>query len=107
VISRHGSKGGRFIDGMYSEASQMYYINGITILQDTGILSDHDLVISKFELGLKKYDVSKAKEERIEYREIMNIPVDMLPNAEHPTLSDRVKEAIFKSTRHYTNYFTK
>ncbi len=45
IISRHGSKGGRFIDGMYTLKQALPYILGITIVMDTGIYSDHDLII--------------------------------------------------------------
>jgi hypothetical protein len=44
IIFRHGSKGGRFIDGMYITKQELTQVTGITIIQDTGIYSDHDLV---------------------------------------------------------------
>lgn len=90
IISRFGSKGGRFIDGMYSDPAAMQFNTGVIILQETGISSDHNLVISKFDFGMKKFDISKGKEERIDFRRIMNIPVAILTGGEHPTLSDKV-----------------
>ena len=44
IISRHGSKGGRFIDGMYSCQQGLQKITGMSIVQDSGIASDHSLV---------------------------------------------------------------
>jgi hypothetical protein len=46
IISCHGSKGGRFIDGMYVRKQELPFIEGITIIHDTGIHSDHSLIIS-------------------------------------------------------------
>jgi hypothetical protein len=37
IISRHGSKGGRFIDGMYTTKQGLTQVTGITVIQDTGI----------------------------------------------------------------------
>jgi hypothetical protein len=58
IISRHGTKGGRFIDGTYTCIQGMEKVTGITIVKDTGINSDHDLVISKLDLGIEKFQVS-------------------------------------------------
>jgi len=90
IISRHGSKGGRFIDGMYTSSKGLSHVLGITIIKDTGIYSDHDLVISKIDLGIKKFDISNDKEERIDFRSIMNIPVAISPEHDHPTLNTKV-----------------
>jgi hypothetical protein len=90
VISRHGSKGGRFIDGMYTTTHDLIHVIGIIIIQDTGILSDHDLVISKIELGIEKFNMSMAKEERFDFRQIMNIPVALQKGHDHPTLNENV-----------------
>jgi hypothetical protein len=46
ITSRHGPKGGRFIDGMYTLPTFLHLIIGIFIVQETGIFSDHDLVIT-------------------------------------------------------------
>jgi hypothetical protein len=58
IISRHGSKGGRFIDGMYTYKDSLPYIKGIIIVEETGIYSDHNMVhnmvVSKFDLGLQQ-----------------------------------------------------
>jgi hypothetical protein len=64
IISRHGSKGGRFIDGMYTCRNGLLHVQGITIIHDTGILRDHDMVITKCDLGIEKFQINKAKEER-------------------------------------------
>jgi len=90
VISRHGYKGGRFIDGMYTSKQGLEHVTGITITHDTRILSDHDLVISKIDLGIKKYAISYAKEERVDFRSIMNIPVQYTNKSAHPVLNDNV-----------------
>lgn len=63
IVSRHGSKGGRFIDGMYTSTPGLANILGISIIHDTGISSDHDLVITKMDLGIEKYHINKEKEE--------------------------------------------
>jgi hypothetical protein len=75
---------------MYSDPAAMQFNTGVIILQEIGISSDHNLVISKFDFGMKKFDFSSDKEERIDFRRIMNIPVAILTGEEHPTLSDKV-----------------
>jgi len=52
---------------MYTDLQGMQHIQGIAIAHDTKIFSDHSLVITKMELGLKKYTISQAKEERVDY----------------------------------------
>jgi hypothetical protein len=89
ITSRHGPKGGRFIDGMYTFPENIPNITGIVIVQDTGIFSDHDLFISKCDLGLKKFTISSEKEERIDYRQIMTIPVQLKKDNDHPSLSEK------------------
>jgi hypothetical protein len=54
IISRHGAKGGRFIDGMYACPQGLERVQGITIIKDTGVNSDYALIISNIELGIKK-----------------------------------------------------
>ena len=73
IVSRHGTKGGRFIDGTYTCLEGLAKVNGITIIRDSGISSDHDLVISKIDLGIKQFQISKDREERINFRQIMYI----------------------------------
>jgi len=46
IISRHGTKGGRFIDGMYACPQGLERVMGISIINDAGIDSDHALIIS-------------------------------------------------------------
>ena len=75
IISRHGSKGGQFIDGMYACSKGLEKITGIFIVEDAGIHSDHDLIISKIDMGIIPYEINKAKEERIDFKRIMGIPV--------------------------------
>ena len=48
---------------MYTTAQGLNYVTGITIVQDTGILSDHDMVISKLDLGIESFSISTEKEE--------------------------------------------
>jgi hypothetical protein len=38
IVSCHGSKGGRFIDGMYTSSFGLANIFGISIMQDSGII---------------------------------------------------------------------
>jgi hypothetical protein len=90
IISRHGSRGGRFIDGMYTTKNGLQYSIGITIIQDTGILSDHDMIINKFDLGIEKFEISKEKEERIDFRRMMSIPIAFKPKQNHPSLNDNI-----------------
>jgi len=95
VISRHGAKGGRFIDVMYTLPQGLSYIQGITIVTDTGIFSDHhDLVISKFDLGIKRFKISEEKEERIDYKSIMNIPMTIKLGTDHPVINDSVYKGL-------------
>jgi hypothetical protein len=85
VTSRHGPKGGRFIDGMYTFPSYLSSILGIVIVHDTGIYSDHNLIISKCDLKIETYEISKQKEERIDFRQIMSIPMSIKHGADHPS----------------------
>jgi len=75
IISRHGIKGGRFIDSMYTCDQGLGKILGISLINDTGINSDHVIVLNKIDLGIEKFKVTKKREERIDFRRIMNIPV--------------------------------
>jgi hypothetical protein len=98
IISRRGYKGGRFIDGMYTTQQGSKHITGISIIKDSGICLNHDLIISKIDLGLEQYAVDMATEERIDFRSIMNIPVHMCHDNDHPTLNINVfKGADFKN----------
>ena len=98
IITRHGSKGGRFIDGMYACPSSIPYVLGMQIIADSSIHSDHDLVVHKIDLGIKQFQVSKEKEERFDFRKIMNIPVQLRPGDDHPSLSTTVfKGADFRT----------
>jgi hypothetical protein len=90
IISRHGSKGGRFIDGMYTCKQGLQKITGISIVKDLGVASDHSLIVNKIDLGIENFHVSKDKEERIDFRQIMNIPVHILPGEDHPSLNEAV-----------------
>jgi hypothetical protein len=94
IISHHGAKGSRFLDGMYACQRGISCILGITIVQDTGFSSDHDLVISKCDLGLDHFEVSHEKEKRFNFRSIMNIPVTSRHGHDHPSLNDKVFEGI-------------
>jgi hypothetical protein len=94
IISRHGSKGGRFIDGMYTCRNGLLHVQGITIIHDTGILRDHDMVITKCDLGIEKFQINKAKEERCDYRSIMNIPVAIKKGQIHPLLNTNVFKGV-------------
>jgi len=87
IISRHGSKGGRFIDGMYTQKLAKSYITGITIIEDMGIFSDHNMVISKCDLGMQEFKISDEKQEKIDFRKILNIPMTITTGSNHPTLS--------------------
>jgi len=63
---------------------------GITIIPDLGIHSDHSLNISRIDLGIENFEVSKDCEERIDFKRIMNISVRIKVGDDHPTLSDTV-----------------
>jgi hypothetical protein len=75
---------------MYTIKQGLPDILGINIIQKTGIHSDHDMIINKFDLGIKLFEISKEKEEKIECWQIMNIPVTLKPGQEHPSLNDYV-----------------
>ena len=68
----------------------------MTIVQDTGILSDHDMVISKLDLGIESFSISTEKEEWFNFWQIMNIPTIIKPGHNHPTLNENV----FKGTEY-------
>jgi hypothetical protein len=61
VVTRHGSKGGRFIDGMYASPASISNVLGIQIINDSSVHSDHDLVISKIDLGIKNFKLVRIK----------------------------------------------
>jgi hypothetical protein len=67
------------------EYIHIHYITGITIISDTGIFSDHNLVISKCNLDLPSFVISKEKEERFNFWRIMPIPIKTKQGDEHPT----------------------
>ena len=90
VISRHGSKGGRFLDGMYTCTKGLDKLTGISIVTDTGVYSDHDLIITKMDLGIEPFVIDKSKEERIDFKRIMEIPVHIKPGDIHPTLNTSI-----------------
>ena len=92
IISRHGSKGGRIIHGMYTSPHDQLHVQGIAIVKDMGIHSDYDMVVSKIDLGIQRFDISKEKEEQIDFRHIMNILVALKPGHDHPTLNENVYE---------------
>jgi len=65
-------------------------VTGLTLIEDAGISSDHVLVISKIDLGMEIFVVSKEREERIAFRNIMNIPMRIKEGDGHPSLNDTV-----------------
>jgi hypothetical protein len=81
---------------MYTTTQGLNYVIGITIVQDTGILSDHDMVISKLDLGIESFSISTEKEEWFNFWQIMNIPMIIKPGHNHPTLNENV----FKGTEY-------
>jgi hypothetical protein len=90
IISRHGSKGGRFIDRMYTCQQGIQKVKGISIVADSGVNSDHSLIVSKLDLGVTKFQVSKEKKERIDFKSIMNIPIHKKNGDIHPSLDETV-----------------
>jgi len=62
----------------------------ISIIKDTEINSDHMLILSNIDLGLKKKEVCKDKEEQIDFKRILSIPVHIKPGSTHPTLNTTV-----------------
>ena len=72
----------------------MEKVTGISIINDTGINSDHVLVISKIDLGIKNFEIRKEHEERIDYKSIMNIPFSIKTGDTHPTISGNVYKGI-------------
>jgi hypothetical protein len=49
---------------MYTSTPGLANILGISIVQDTGISSNHYLVFTKIDLGIKQYHINKEKEEQ-------------------------------------------
>jgi hypothetical protein len=90
MISRHGTKGGRFIDGMYTCHQGLERVMGIATVDDTGINSDHVLIVSNIDLGIQKFEVSTDREERIDFKRIMNIPMHIKHGETHPSLNMNV-----------------
>jgi hypothetical protein len=75
---------------MYACSNGMDKVTGLTLIEDAGISSDHVLVISKIDLGMEIFVVSKEREERIAFRNIMNIPMRIKEGDSHPSLNDTV-----------------
>jgi hypothetical protein len=90
IISRHGPNGGRFIDGMYTFPSYLSSNLGISIVHDTGIYSDHNLIIRKCDLKIEGYEISKQKEEQTDFHQIMSIPMSIKHRADHPSLREDI-----------------
>jgi len=90
IISRHGTKGGRFIDGMYTCDQGLQKITGISLIPDSGIFSDHVLVVTKINLGIEILEVNKEQEECIDFKRIMNIPVRYKTGDNHPCINEQV-----------------
>jgi archaellum component FlaC len=90
IISRHGTKGGRFIDGMFTCMQGIEKITGISIINDTGINSDHAIVITKIDLGVDNFRINNQREKRIDFRSIMNIPVHKTHGDKHPKLNTMI-----------------
>jgi hypothetical protein len=56
---------------MYTCIQGLEKITGISIINDSGISSDHALIIiSKINLGIEQFQISKEKEEHINYKKI-------------------------------------
>jgi hypothetical protein len=122
VISRQGLKGGRFIDGMYTCTQGLEKILGIHIIKDTGVFSDHLLVVSKIDLGIEKFDVCNEREERIDFRRLMNIPMHIKKGDIHHTLNtniykgedfrmhaklyDNIQETVHDGSKHFLERIT-
>jgi hypothetical protein len=70
IISRHGSKGGRFIDGMYTTNQDLTHVTGIKIIQDTGILSDHDMIINIIDWELRNLRLVQKKRKDLNLGEL-------------------------------------
>jgi hypothetical protein len=66
------------------------HVTGITIIQDTGIFSDHYMIISKCDFGIEKFEIFKDKEERIDFHCIMNISMVVKQGHDHPSLNNDV-----------------
>ncbi len=47
------------------------------------------MFISKCDLGLEKFEISKEKEEQFDFHHIMNIPVAIKTGDDHPSLNEK------------------
>jgi hypothetical protein len=50
-------------------------VMGLSMINDVGINLDHALIISNIELGLEKFEICRDREEKIDFRKVMNIPM--------------------------------
>ena len=104
IVLQHGTKGRRFINGTYTCMQDMEKTTGITIIKDTGINSDHGLVITKLDLGIEQFYVSNEQEEQINFKSIMNIPMMLtIP----PLMKLCTKELIFRYMQICTHDYNK
>ena len=96
IISRHGTAGGRFIDGCYTTTSGIDKVIALAILTSdaVGISSDHDMVLFKLDLGIMPHTVAKEYQEKIDYNSVVNIPMNIKKGEVHPTLN----QSTFKGT---------
>jgi hypothetical protein len=75
---------------MYTCHQGLERVMGIATVNDTGINSDHMLVVSNIDLGIQKIEVLTDREERIDFRRIMNIPMHFKRRETHPSLNTNV-----------------
>ena len=90
IISRHGLKGGRFIDSLYAWPQGLENFLGASIIKDTRIFTDHSLVISNIDLGIRKFVANKEHKEQIDFRRVMNIPMHIKKGEAHPSINTNV-----------------
>jgi hypothetical protein len=90
ITSTHGTKGGRFINGMYTCHQGLERVMGIAIVNDTGINSDQMLIVSNIDLEIQKFEILTDREERIDFKRIMNIPMHIKCGETHPSLNTNV-----------------
>ncbi len=75
---------------MYTCHQGLERVMGIAIVNDTGINSDQMLIVSNIDLEIQKFEILTDREERIDFKRIMNIPMHIKCGETHPSLNTNV-----------------
>jgi hypothetical protein len=67
-----------------------------TTVTDTGVSTDHDMIVHGLHLGIEHTTIKDEVEERIDFNAITDIPVKIKEHLQHPVLG----ECIFKGNEY-------